>query len=69
MDYGSGPYIVMIPAGQTKATFDVPIIDDMILENNEDFMLIIDETTLPDNVTRGDPGEATVNIVDNDRKL
>ena len=69
MDYGSGPYIVMIPAGQTIATFDVPIIDDMILENNEDFMLIIDETTLPDNVTRGDPGEATVNIVDNDRKL
>ena len=59
----------MIPAGQTNATFDVPIIDDMILENNEDFMLIIDETTLPDDVTRGDPGEATVNIVDNDRKL
>ena len=59
----------MIPAGQTNATFYVPIIDDMILENNEDFMLIIDETTLPDDVTRGDPGEATVNIVDNDRKL
>ena len=59
----------MIPAGQTNATFDVPIIDDMILENNEHFMLIIDETTLPDDVTRGDPGEATVNIVDIDRKL
>ena len=69
MDYGSGPYTVTILAGQTNATFDVPIIDDMILENNEDFMLIIDNTTLPNNVTRGDPGEATVNIVDNDRKL
>ena len=68
MDYTSGPYTVTIPAGQTTATFNVPINDDMILEGDENFMLTIDET-LPDGVTRGDPSKATVTIVDNDGKL
>ena len=52
----------------TTATFEVPITDDMILERDENFTLTINEATLPDNVTRGDPGQATVTIVDNDRE-
>ena len=68
MDYTSGPYTVIFPAGQTTATFDVPINDDNIYEINEDFMLTIDEASLPTNVTRDSPGEATVTIVDNDCK-
>ena len=68
MDYTSGPYTVTIPAGSTTATFNVPVTDDMILEGDENFMLTINETSLPDGVTRGDPGEATVTIVDNDRE-
>ena len=68
MDYTSGPYTVTIPAGQTTATFNVPITDDMILEGDEDFMLTIDSSSLPNGVTRGDPGEATVTIEDDDRK-
>ena len=68
MDYTSGPYTVTFPAGQTIATFNIPITDDMMLEEDENFMLAIDETSLPDGVTRGTPGEATVNIVDDDRK-
>ena len=68
MDYTSGPYTVTFPAGQTTATFNVPITDDMILEGDENFMLIIDETSLPDDVTRSNPGEATVTIVDDDGK-
>ena len=68
MDYTSGPYTVTFPAGQTTATFNVPINDDDILEGNENFMLAINETTLPDDVTHGNPGEATVTIVDDDRK-
>ena len=68
MDYTSGPYTVTFPAGQTSATFDVPINDDNIYEVNEDFLLTIDETLLPTGVTRGSPGEATVTIVDNDRE-
>ena len=68
MDYTSGPYTVTFPAGQTTATFSVPINDDDILEEEEDFMLTIDPS-LPDGVIRGTPSEATVTIVDNDSKL
>ena len=57
-----------IPAGMTSATFDVPINDDNIYEGNENFMLTIDDTSLPTGVTRGNPGSATVTIVDDDRK-
>ena len=68
MDYTSGPYTVTFPAGQTTATFDVPINDDHMLEGNENFMLTIDRTSLPTGVTAGSPGEATVTTVDDDRK-
>ena len=67
MDYTSGPYTVTFSAGQTTATFNVPITDDMILEGIENFMLTINQT-LPTNVTRGTPGLATVTIYD-DGKL
>ena len=69
MDYDSGPYTVTFPAGQTTSSFSVPINDDDILEGNENFMLTIDETLLPTGVTRGNPGEATVTIVDDDGKV
>ena len=39
----------------------------MILEGDENFMLTINQT-LPDGITRGTPSEATVTIVDDDRK-
>jgi len=68
VDYNSGPYPVTFPAGLTSVTFDVPITDDNILEGSENFMLTIDQSSLPTNVNRGDPDEATVTIVDNDRK-
>ena len=68
MDYDSGPYTVTIPAGQTTATFNVSITDDMILEGDENFMLTIDSSSLPTDVTRGNPGEAMVTIYE-DGKL
>ena len=58
----------MIPAGMTMAPFDIPIIDDVVLEGNEDFDIVIIPRSLPDGVTRGVPGRATVTIVDDDRK-
>ena len=65
MDYGSGPYIVTFPAGTTSVPFDVPINDDMILEGFEDFILTIDPDSLPStDFSVGDPGQATVTIVD-----
>ena len=69
--YGSGSesFIVVFPAGVTNVSFDIPISDDNILEDNENFVLTIDPSSLPTNVTIGDPGQATVTIVDDDCKL
>ena len=47
-------------------TFDVPIINDNILEGSEDFALVIDQASLPDRIIRGIHGLATVTIVDDD---
>jgi len=69
VDYNSGPYNVMIPAGVTSVTFDVPITDDNILEGNENFMLTINQSSLPTGIICGIPDSATVTIVeDNDGK-
>ena len=68
MDYTSGPYNVTFPAGQTTATFNVPINDDDILEGSENFILTINPSSLPSDVSVGDPDQATVTIEDNDRK-
>ena len=69
VDYGSGRYAVTFSAGQTIASFDIPINDDNILEGNEDFNLIITPQSLPSRVTRTAPSQVLVIIIDNDRKL
>ena len=67
MDYTSGPYTVTFPAGHTTATFNISINDnDDIVEEDQSFTLTINETSLPDNVTHGIFGEATVTIVNDD---
>ena len=66
VDYTSGPYAVTFPAGVTMVAFDVPVTDDMIVEDNEDFNLIIVPGSLPADVTCGTPNRASVTIVDND---
>ena len=53
-------------AGETTITFDVPIISDGILEGNENFNLLIDQTSLPNRVIRGIPELVTITIVDDD---
>ena len=69
MDYGSGPYTVTFPAGETSVPFDIPINDDSILEDDENFMITIDPNSLPTGVTPGNPNQATVTIVNDDSKL
>ena len=66
VDYDSGPYTVTIPAGDIRMSFNVPINDDDVSENNEQFDLTID--TVPSFVTLTNPRQTTVTIVDNDRK-
>ena len=68
MDYTSGPYSVTFPAGAMSVPFSVSINDDNILEDNENFILTINPS-LPTGVMVGNPGQATVTIVDNDCKL
>ena len=68
MDYISGPYTVTFTAGTIHASFNVSITDDNVFERNENFLLTIHPSSLPSNVTVGDPGQVTVTIVDNDGK-
>ena len=39
------------------------------MEGNENFGLVIDDSSLPSHVIRGSPGTVTVNMVDDDSKL
>ena len=48
--------------------FNISINDDMFYEGNENFMITINSSLLPTDVTVGDPGQATVTIVDDDGK-
>ena len=50
----------------TATSFDVPMIDDRILENTETFGVSIDPVSLPYGVTLVSPASATVSIIDND---
>ena len=48
--------------------FGIPINDDAIIENNENFTLTIDPSSLPTGINVGSFDQATVTIVDNDGK-
>ena len=52
------------PAGITESSFDVSINDDNILEDKEDFMLIIDSSS----ISVGAVGQTIATIVDDDGK-
>ena len=68
VDYGSGPYSITFPAGETSIQFDVSINDDNIVEASEEFSLAIQSKSLPATVTRTNPGQTTITILDNDSK-
>ena len=58
-----------IPAGQISVLFNVPINDDNVFEENEEFLLTIDQSSSLNGVIIGSPNVAVVNISDNDGKL
>ena len=68
VDYVSGPYSVVITAGQTTAALNIAINDDNILEDNEEFKVSIRRFSLTGRALLGNPDVTTVNIVDNDGK-
>ena len=53
----------------TSVPFNVSINDDDISEGNENFMLTVNPSSLPSGIINGNPGQATVTIVDNDCKF
>ena len=63
MDYDSGPYNVIIPAGETSGFFNITINDDDISEDNETFILTISSSA---EVFCVDQCQATVTILDDD---
>ena len=65
-DYDSRPFHVIFPAGETLAVFNVLINDDNIVEGNENFNLSINSSSLPNEVTVGNPVQVVVTIVDDD---
>ena len=65
-DYETGPYTVVIPAGMANVLFNISITNDDIYEGNETFNLIVNVTSLPLNVTIGDPNQATIIIFNDD---
>ena len=66
VDYNSGPHTVTFPAGVTRVLFEVSITNDIILENDEEFNLIINSSSLPTGVSDSHPSLVTVTIVDDD---
>ena len=69
IDYDSGSYTVTFSAGQTSMSFDVPINDDNILEDDEGFILTISLDTLPDGVTSDGEGQTIATIKDDDCRV
>ena len=57
-----------IRAGITSVPFDIPITNDDILEQNENFNLTINSSSLSSRVTVANPHQANVTIMDDDSK-
>ena len=60
----------MFPAGSTSQLVSIPIVSDILIENDETFEAVLSKVTgtnTPD-VVIGTPSVANVVIVDDDRK-
>ena len=58
---------VTFSAGSTRAQYSgYLVIDDALVERDETFDLIIDNSTLPNGVSLGDPCQARITIQDDD---
>lgn len=67
VDYKFRIHNITFRAGITRVAFSVPVNDDNIFEGNENFTLVINQSSLPKNVTVVERNKiATVTIVDND---
>ena len=67
-DYRGREFPVFFPAGETKANFSIPIVDDNIFEFDENFFITLEIPQPAANigVMRGQPFQATVTITDDE---
>ena len=65
----SGPYSVTFPANTTRMEFDIAITNDTDYEGMENFMIVINSSSLPMDIRVDDPRQAMVTIMEDDRKL
>ena len=63
VDYNSGPYNVIIPAGVTSVSFNITINNDNVLEHNETFNLTIINGSLPEKFILGEIYTTEVTIL------
>ena len=63
IDYVSAQFNVTFPAGSTNASFDIMIVDDGVLENDEMFFVTIHAIT--EGLLMSIPPLIVINIVDN----
>ena len=63
LDHNLGSYTVTIAAGETTASLDISLYDDMMYKDIEDIQLRIISSSLPSGVSVGND-KATVTIVD-----
>ena len=68
-DYTMGLYDVTFNTMMVESFLEIPVCNDIVLEVNETFRLMIVSNSLHPNVTIGDPSKVEVTIIDNDRKL
>ena len=68
-DYIMGLYNVTFTAMQTESFINIPVCNDIVLEHDEAFHLAIVSETLHVNVTSGNLDQASLSIIDNDRKF
>ena len=68
-DYEPGPFIVTIPAGETSASFNIPIVDDDLIEEIESFNVTIDLSSLSERLLLLSNCTLIVTIINDDGKL
>ena len=62
-DYPAKSATLTIPAGQSSATFTIPVINDALIESTETVILSLSE---PGGAALASPTSTTLSIVDND---
>ena len=68
-DYAHGPYTAVFSAGTNHTKISIPINNDNVFEGNENFTVSINSSLITSSKIFGGIIQATVTILDNDRKL